>query len=1757
LEEKDVLKFFPVIKAQYWGPLANQTTVPITAFHKYSLFPLIPSVIKGTNAEDLHHRMMQDGIDYLTFESGSKVGNITKTGDAKSGKRNFDSVYEPGTHRLRSELNTQTEPYFTKNTIHLEYLKNQLNIHDEPKGKVVFSTQLRKLVEDGLMTEGVPNDLAPADKKKWKSLKSEKEKEELSNNYRLLRNYERNLEKLTEIAKYELLQEMDWKSESVDGKEVLTGDIENLLSFIQKELSRQDLAQHEIDFLQFNEKGEIKHDLSKHTSVEKIEKMLNALMVKRLVNVKVNGEGLIQVASTFMESKESTGRDYTNPTEEDLEKYGSNDLPFYRKGKGPNGTTSAMKVKVALQGDFQKLLKLKDKEGNIVGTRENLNKLIKDEEWLNTGRNREMITMVAVRIPVQGMNSMEFMEVYEFLDPSAGSVIVPPTEIVTKSGADFDVDKMTVMMPNIRNAKYQKNEFGFAEQVAEPQMWNWTEEELTEEYNKYLEAQKEIVKGEDVSPTDVVDSFLMKIYNTLDVDQMVKEEVEELIKEGKVMSPEEFKRKRMGSKAVQNDLITNIKDIVSLSDNFESLMTPNDTNLLDPSVEKYKESAMDFNPLDNLYGDEQLKGKKKNKISSTRVLEYRYNLYKHQSNKVGKEALGLGAVDNTYNALFNRIGAYMNATTVPTAEYQKAMQILDQRDSITDFRQKAKFVATNKEKIEAAEDIQKKYKKQTILLDHNTMQVDGETAISLSAAYSKGTNVKISDLINQLINGWVDVAKDAWIFNLQGNKEVSPTLLFMLQAGVPIDQAVSLVSSPLVKEYIKQQQLAKSTFANPLGLEIADVNQYRQIARNTILSRSDYGFNVKLNSKRNVPKGALEKLTEEELKGINKFDTDKLFENTKKHSKAKKADNVYEYDNLDRQAFLHYLELEKMGSALRDVKMRTNVDTSRDESLFAAQNRLGMIQALREDGRIPESIVDGIMNNSPISSFFIQGFQINLLGRLFPLRNHKTMNDFARNLDKKTVDSTYGDKELTVSAWKSDFLNFVFQNELKYFRLNDLTHYKGYALEQDVKLMPAKIKSGAFVQDGKMYIDKNAIIEQYNNEVYNKATYNKEFGLAGVSGVNVFNDVNEYANFVLERELMRSQVKIADAAQTSLFKYHLDAVQNQVPMTENESSKAYNKKVYGYAYELYLRDSALHKINNFNYLFKHSTSNYAARFIQIKNAYPELAESLDIMTALSTTNKIDKDDNAPAIKNIMLNDSKLTADQKNLLYENIQKLSDINEIKDILPESSLAQRQEIATFFTNLSTYAFIQAGMNVKSKYALTQIVPQDAMLNVLSAPTKQILKGFDNPTENLNKYMDIYTNMFTALNSKENRSSRMRGKDYFQNISVFDKGSINTAEEKLRPSLFEEDVDAVQTETEAATEITKTNYTRAKVKADPDTAYVFTENNYSITAFPNKQGGGSAVIRPEENAFAIVTKKKYDYNTRENVDYSDTEADFKEFTEVNTKLINDLKNSGKSKIVFPQGFAVDKAEMPTRFAEWLQKALLDNFGLVTELNANKTGLISKSVELTAQPQVDTTQGFPKTTYSGALGYSSAPQLVADNPNTTFVYESPVEDTDPPRQGTQYLHKDSQGNRLKNTVGLTSYQRYSTPAGTISADVIRDKDGDIDPNVKEAIDNDIANIKEAIEQGQTISFSDQGYGQNMLEYDKQNNQFAPETFLYLSQQLQENFGYLNPGYLTNNANKKSVEKGYETAQASQEITDVDIREAMDQEVREFIENCI
>lgn len=372
-------QYFPVRKYQYTGPLLN-AKAPLQALHKYSLFPLIPSVIQGTNLEKLNNAMIAAGIDYATYETGSKAARFGQPVEA------FLVDTETGNRTVPENVADLMEE--NVNLIHTDFLKDQLRINSQYKGSATFSTQFRKLLSDGIYENGkvVNQELADASQEFLKNIDN--------------------------LIKYETDQLK---------KEVKTK--QKLVSLIKRELERRDVADYKIEAIDIDRKGNLKYNLDALPSAAEMDKILNAVVNRRLIKAKLSGESLVQVASTGFEKVDS-----------------SNDLRFYEPGK-------AAQVKIPLQGEYRKLLLMTHPEGGAIGTLARLNALLKDEQWMS--ENRELVSMTGVRIPVQGLNSMEFFEVAEFLPPAGGNVIVVPTEMVAKSGSDFDIDKLTMYFPTL------------------------------------------------------------------------------------------------------------------------------------------------------------------------------------------------------------------------------------------------------------------------------------------------------------------------------------------------------------------------------------------------------------------------------------------------------------------------------------------------------------------------------------------------------------------------------------------------------------------------------------------------------------------------------------------------------------------------------------------------------------------------------------------------------------------------------------------------------------------------------------------------------------------------------------------------------------------------------------------------------------------------------------------------------------------------------------------------------------------------------------------------------------------------------------------------------------------------------------------------------------------------------------------------------------------------------------------------------------
>ena len=409
ISPRQINTYFPVYKLHHYGALDFNEAV-VTSMHKFALSPIIPGS-SSKQKEKLHKQMMKEGIQYVTFESGNKVGGISSNKEANS-----DNIYTDDTQTEIKNL-VEGETMFTPNTIYMQNLKEVTKVNDQYKGKVTFPTQLRGILLDGLFEKGG-------------SISTQARK--------AVSNYTNAVNKYNNILKDELLAQIDFKYDAEQDKYISKGNMTNLMRLLQNEMEQKSLPYNLLKLINTTPSGEKFIDLSIHPKSDDVMKALLGIIQKRLVKQKVYGEPLIQTPVTLDKDL------WLSPGEEN----GTNGLQYYRIDPKTGKTLPAQAV-IALQGDFINLLNLKHNDGEPIGNIDRLNEMIKNEVWLNKADHRESITILGPRIPIDATNSNEIFEIYHFLDPQEGNKIIVPTEIVAKAGSDFDVDKLFELFPKI------------------------------------------------------------------------------------------------------------------------------------------------------------------------------------------------------------------------------------------------------------------------------------------------------------------------------------------------------------------------------------------------------------------------------------------------------------------------------------------------------------------------------------------------------------------------------------------------------------------------------------------------------------------------------------------------------------------------------------------------------------------------------------------------------------------------------------------------------------------------------------------------------------------------------------------------------------------------------------------------------------------------------------------------------------------------------------------------------------------------------------------------------------------------------------------------------------------------------------------------------------------------------------------------------------------------------------------------------------
>jgi len=884
--------YFPPKKFQYSGPDNNNYGMYVPIFDKFSLQPLIPTNIKGTADEHLAKRMEYNGVGYVKFESGSKT-------ESPKAKDSYYSEYDENNPSERSVLAFKPEQTFkSEQELFFNHFKEQLAIDAEIHDHAIFGSQIRKLIMMNL------------------------DKAEFKEHYD---NYNRYIFHLTELEKTSLYNEMGITRN--DGK-LQIGDMNKLVEYFFKEINKKNQDSNVRKALKYDEAtGKFEIPLDATIQAQVLEGIIISAINNRAVRYKTNGSMLTQMAITGSEKIDKFNKAASDAA---LKTFGNKELKYYDVVE-ENGKTvvKPMQVKIGLTGQWLNLLNLEHPDGSKIDTIERLNEALKNEDWMK--QNNRSLQLVAYRIPTQGRNFTDVMQVAEFLPASVGDAIIMPSECVIKSGSDFDIDKMFVFYPNL----YKQ---GGAAKTS------YTAEELKD--------------------------------------------------------PKNYERLKAG---IQNELYNTMADIILHPSNYVELVTPSDNFHIMPYVDElYKLLGKPMNSDDK---------HQKTDFANTDILNRNINIDKFISLLKGKSDLGIAAIANTFNVMFQRGKANAN------------IDFFKEKNIISFFN------------------VEGSVEKSNLLFK----------SIDYSKIYDEDGVLK-SEFFSEFINAFVDAAKDDYVFAVNVVTELSPIMFYMKYMGMSTKKILGLMNQPGVRQYIKTLSTYQNKFVKG---EESFTEGVRALALKDTLKQ--LGYDLDPDIKKAADLGDDEAKKEEKKygkrQGIYEYLLSKLPKLHDTLSKYFTGDELFKQvknENINIKTLspntkllqiAYLLELENMkvqSNSISEAQKVLKYDTSPFSNTFDIyQREQQYLIATAGNNVLSPSSIKRMYSSSIIAPLNVSDDIKSILEKLFPVRNNDRLNRFL--LDKGLLLKNYManefrkflvDDDLMKMARiaKNDMMNYILQN---------------------------------------------------------------------------------------------------------------------------------------------------------------------------------------------------------------------------------------------------------------------------------------------------------------------------------------------------------------------------------------------------------------------------------------------------------------------------------------------------------------------------------------------------------------------------------------------------------------------------------------------------------------------------------------------------------------------------------------------------------
>lgn len=398
---------FNIAKFATTGPIFSEGLSPFKpVFDKMGLKVLLPETDWETKRNIFEH-MLNNDIDYAVYNSGSK-GYIESTSNVWDESKGF---------RQSSE---EIAPFTEHAGGFFKYQQNTAAVKDD----AVLANQLRGIFfEVMVLNPGLRKGEAKMEEKYNKFINS--------------------ISKILQIQGDNSLSSLGLDSDGnfiVDSNGTTVGKRIFAEKIKEKLISIGDVDLSVLEHLNVDNDNNFVNFLESLSTYRDIYNIVSGILDDSFRKIKLNGSKLYQTPE--LGSIKFTNKQANKNASLGLKWHG-----FERNEKGEIIGTLPCECKLPFKETFKPLLQLRTLDGEKIEGRtyadslKRLNKALKDPKWVE--KNKESLTFVGVRIPLQDMNFTSHLIVAEFYPESEGDFIIVPPEFYKQMGADNDIDTLT------------------------------------------------------------------------------------------------------------------------------------------------------------------------------------------------------------------------------------------------------------------------------------------------------------------------------------------------------------------------------------------------------------------------------------------------------------------------------------------------------------------------------------------------------------------------------------------------------------------------------------------------------------------------------------------------------------------------------------------------------------------------------------------------------------------------------------------------------------------------------------------------------------------------------------------------------------------------------------------------------------------------------------------------------------------------------------------------------------------------------------------------------------------------------------------------------------------------------------------------------------------------------------------------------------------------------------------------------------------